>query len=52
MLGFEYRLKPWGGQVFGYRALGIDTGGDKDVTEYGVTQYGPIVGLNLHVGKR
>lgn len=55
MLGFEYRVKPWGGLVFGYKALGIDAGSDaadEVVTEYDVTHYGPILGLNLHWGRR
>lgn len=55
MLGIEYRFRPWGGLVLGYKALGIDTGGGDDdqvVTEYDVTHYGPIFGLNLHLGRR
>ena len=52
MLGLEYRFKSWRGLLFGYRAFGIDTGGDEDITEYDVTQYGPIFSLNLHFGKR
>jgi hypothetical protein len=51
-LGFEYRFRPWGGLFFGYKALGIDTGGDDDITEYDVTHYGPAFGLNLHWGGR
>jgi hypothetical protein len=53
MLGFEYRFRPWGGFVVGYKALGIDTGDDPDeVTEYDMTHYGPIFGLALHWGGR
>jgi hypothetical protein len=55
MLGFEFRPKPWGGLVVGYKALGIDVGSDSDdeaIREYDVTHYGPIVGFNLHWGAR
>jgi hypothetical protein len=50
-LGFEYRFKPWGGVMVGYRALGIDTGDADEGTndlEYEVTHYGPIFSLTLH----
>jgi hypothetical protein len=50
-LGFEYRFKPWGGAMFGYRALGIDTGdADEAATdvEYDMTHYGPFFSLTLH----
>ena len=54
MVGFEFRPRPWGGLVFGYKAFGIDVGSDDDepVREYDVTYYGPVVGLNLHFGGR
>jgi hypothetical protein len=55
MLGVEFRPKPWGGLVVGYKAFGIDAGSDSDdqqVREYDVTYYGPIFGLNLHFGRR
>lgn len=54
MLGFEYRLRPSIGLIFGYKALGIDVGNDdgKPVREYDMTHYGPIFGLNLHWGRR
>jgi hypothetical protein len=55
MLGFEFRPRPWGGLVFGYKALGIDVGSERDdetVREYDMTYYGPIFGLNLHWGGR
>jgi len=55
MLGFEYAFKPSTGLVFGYKALGIDTGSDvadQEVTEYDVTHYGPIFGLYLRWGQR
>jgi len=51
MLGFEYRFKPWGGAMFGYRALGIDTGNASAATtnvEYKMTHYGPIFSLAFH----
>jgi len=50
-LGFEYRFKPWGGAMFAYRALGIDTGdADEAATdlEYDMTNYGPFFSLTLH----
>jgi hypothetical protein len=53
VLGVEYRFRPWGGLLLGYRALGIDFGSDDSrVTEYDVTQYGPAFGLTLHWGGR
>lgn len=55
MLGLDYRVRPSIGVVFGYKALGIDVGSDADdpvVTEYDVTHYGPIVGLELRWGRR
>jgi hypothetical protein len=55
LLGVEYRMKPWAGLVLGYKALAIDTGISEDdvtLTEYDVTHYGPIFGLNLHWGAR
>jgi hypothetical protein len=55
MLGFEFRPKPWGGLVFGYKALGIDVGSessDETLREFDMTYYGPIFGLNLHWGGR
>jgi hypothetical protein len=54
-IGLEFRPRPWGGLVLGYRALGIDAGEEQDdhtVREFDVTYYGPIVGLNLHWGGR
>jgi hypothetical protein len=50
-LGFEYRVKPWAGLMFGYRALGIDTGDaseDSNEVAYDVTHYGPMFSLTLH----
>jgi hypothetical protein len=50
-LGVEYRIKPWAGLMFGYHALGIDTGdagADSDEVEYDVTQYGPMFSVTLH----
>ena len=50
-LGFAYRFKPWGGAMFGFRALGVDTGNAGAGTgelEYDVTHYGPMFGLTLH----
>jgi hypothetical protein len=55
LVGVEFRPKPWGGLVFGYKALGIDVGSetdDKEVRKYDVTYYGPIFGFNLHWGGR
>jgi hypothetical protein len=52
-IGAEFRFKPWGGFVFGYKAYGIDVTNDIAVnvpTEYDVTQYGPGFGFNLHWG--
>jgi hypothetical protein len=50
-LGFEYRIKPWAGMMFGYHALGMDTGdasADSNEVEYDVTHYGPMFALTLH----
>jgi hypothetical protein len=50
-LGFAYRFKPWGGAMFGFRALGVDTGNAATGTgelEYDVTHYGPMFALTLH----
>ncbi len=50
-LGFEYRVKPWAGLMFGYHALGIDTGDaseDSNEVAYDVTHYGPMFSLTLH----
>jgi hypothetical protein len=50
-LGFEYRFKPWGGAMFGYRGLGIDTGSADEAAhdvEYDMTHYGPFFSLTLH----
>jgi hypothetical protein len=54
MLGFEFRPRPWGSLILGYRALGIDVGSDDDqvIRRYDVTHYGPIAGLNFHWGGR
>jgi hypothetical protein len=57
-IGAAYRFRPWGGLMFGYHALGIDTGdvgtletpaGDASIeTEYDVTHYGPFFSLTVH----
>jgi hypothetical protein len=50
-LRFEYRVKSWAGLMFGYHALGIDTGdasADSNEVEYDVTHYGPVFSLTLH----
>jgi len=50
-LALEYRVKPWAGLMFGYHALGIDTGdagADSSEVEYDVTHYGPMFSLTLH----
>jgi hypothetical protein len=50
-LGVEYRIKPWAGLMFGYHALGIDTGDageDSDDVQYDLTQYGPMFSVTLH----
>jgi hypothetical protein len=58
-LGFEFRLKPWAGLMFGYHALGthvgtsvkattLPTNGEGVETAYNVTQYGPVFSLTLH----
>ena len=54
-VGVEYRFRPWGGLMFGYHALGIDTGdvqtttgGASVETEYDVTHYGPVFSLTVH----
>ena len=54
MVGLEFRPRPWGGLVVGYKAFGIDVGSDEDepVREYDVTYYGPVFGLNFHFGRR
>jgi hypothetical protein len=55
MLGFEFRPRPWGGLVFGYKALGIDVeseNNDETLREFDMTYYGPIFGLNFHWGAR
>ena len=54
-LGFEYRIKPWAGLMFGYHALGIDTGDtseDSNEIEYDVTHYGPMFSVTLHWAER
>jgi hypothetical protein len=51
LVGFEYRFKPWGGVMFGYRGLGIDTGDTDTGTKtlaYDMTHYGPMFSLTLH----
>ncbi len=58
-LGFEVRLKPWAGMMFGYHALGTHVGNSTRVTTlptngagletaYDVTQYGPVFSLTMH----
>ncbi len=59
-VGVEYRFKPWGGVMVGYRALGVDTGdvpeaatlpattGDADAVVFDVTHYGPVFSLTFH----
>lgn len=59
-LGFEYRVKPRFGVMFGYHALGIDIGSPtsfsagsepsiRPATQYDVTHYGPFVALRLRM---
>lgn len=60
LLAFEYRMKPFAGLLFGYRALGIHaddtraggpvTGTTRD-TRFDLTQYGPIVAGTFHWGR-
>jgi hypothetical protein len=51
--GLAYQYTSWGSLEFGFKALGIDQdGGDRDLREYDVTHYGPIVGLNVRWGQR
>jgi hypothetical protein len=55
LLGLEFGFKPWGALALGYKALGINTGSgsaDQAVTDWDVTYYGPIMGLNLHWGAK
>jgi hypothetical protein len=50
-VGLAYRIKPWAGLMFGYHALGVDTGDageDSNEVEYDVTHYGPMFSLTLH----
>lgn len=52
LMGFEYRVAPWGGVEFGFKALGIDVeSDDRVVTKYDVTHYGPIFGFRFHWGQ-
>jgi hypothetical protein len=47
--GLGYRLVSWSSLEFGFKGLGIDQdGGDRDLRQYDVTHYGPIVGLRFH----
>jgi hypothetical protein len=51
VLGFEYRVAPWGGLEVGYQGLGIDIkSDDRIVRDYQVIHHGPIFGFRFHWG--
>jgi len=47
----DYRFNDWGSIFFGYKAMGYDYNNDENglnAYAYDATQYGPLVGLNIH----
>lgn len=49
--GVEYRFRPWGGLLVGYKGLGIDVEGERPrVRRYDVTHDGPFFAFSLHWG--
>jgi len=47
----DYRFNDWGSVFFGYKAMGYDYNNDEtglNAYAYDATQYGPLLGLNIH----